>query len=213
MMRRAEIEAVLRQEHLIVSGIVTEDVPGETLLLLSPDEPDFWLRFTDSPEYLDGQPDPMNRWSEAAMARILPQIEGARALFPFGGPPWQPFIDWAIRSGRAHPSPVGLLVHDHAGMFISYRAALALPYALDAPPPPAASPCEGCHAPCRTACPVDAFATGEYNVPACKAHLDTPEGQSCRAGCLVRQACPVGQDLRLPAQSAFHMEAFHPDAT
>jgi epoxyqueuosine reductase len=48
---------------------------------------------------------------------------GAKALFPFGGPPWHPFIAWAKRSGRAWESPVGFLVHDQAGLMVSYRAA------------------------------------------------------------------------------------------
>jgi hypothetical protein len=211
----AKIEGILRQEFLFVSGHVTDDLPSgvQTLLLLSPKEPDFWGHFTASPEFHDGSPDPLNRWTTAAVARLTPQIEGSASLFPFGGPPWQPFIDWAKRSGSAHPSPVGLLVHEKAGLFISYRAALALPYAIDMTDHPNASPCEACTAPCLTACPVNAFANGEYNVPACKAYLDAPAGQNCRMGCKVRRAGPVGHGLRLPAQSAFHMEAFHPNAT
>lgn len=210
-MSLAEIEEVLRQEHLFVSGIVHENLPdgAKCLLMVSPDEPGFWGMFTQSPEYQDGAADPMNRWTEAALARLVPQIAGACAFFPFGGPPWQPFIDWATRSGQAHPSPVGLMVHARAGLFISYRAAIALPYRLDLAG--SARPCDGCSQPCLTACPVDAFAGGSYDVPKCKAHLETDAGRVCRNGCLVRRACPVGHSLRLPEQSAFHMEAFHPD--
>ena len=120
------------------------------------------------------------------------------------------FIDWAKKSGRAHPSPVGLLVHDRAGLFISYRAAIVLPYRLKMAG--SARPCGDCAQPCVMACPVDAFASGSYDVPKCKAFLETEEGRACRDGCLVRRACPVGHSLRLPEQSAFHMEAFHPDA-
>jgi len=56
-----------------------------------------------------------------------------------------------------------------------------------------------------------AFAGGSYDVAACKAHLETPEGAECYKGCKVRRACPISQSYgRLEAQSEFHMKAFHP---
>jgi hypothetical protein len=61
---------------------------------------------------------------------------GAKALFPFTGPPWHPFIAWARRSGRAWESPVGFLVHDRAGLMVSYRGALALSHRIDLPATP-----------------------------------------------------------------------------
>lgn len=209
----ATIKEIVASERLFVSGIVTDALPegAKSLLLLSPDEPAFWEWFTESPEYSDGDPDPMNRWSEAAMVRIIPQIPGATAFFPFGGPPWHPFIGWALASGRVFSSPVQLLAHETAGLFVSYRAALALPYAL-AQEQAVSSPCLPCDAPCVSACPIDAFASGSYDVPACKAHISTSKGAECHTnGCLVRRACPIGQTRRLPEQSAFHMKAFHPD--
>ncbi len=179
-----------------------------TLVLLGPDEPDFWALFTGSDEYRDGLPDPMNRWSERVVGGLAADWGGS-ALFPFGGPPWRPFLRWATRAGTAHASPVGLLVHNSAGLFISYRGAVALPRRLDLPRP-AASPCIDCPAPCLTACPVGALGAGhDYDVPACKAHLATPAGAECRNGCLVRRACPVSQGFgRRTEQSAFHMSAF-----
>jgi len=78
-------------------------------------------------------------------------------------------------------------------------------------PEPARSPCSYCIGPCITACPVMAFAGGSYDVAACKAHLETPEGAECYQGCKVRRACPISQSYgRLEAQSEFHMKAFHP---
>lgn len=209
----ATITQVAATEHLYVSGILypTHDDPvpdgTQTIVLLSPDEPAFWEHFSRSAEYKDGTSDPLDRWSVAAFARITAQMD-ARALFPFGGPPWMPFISWAKRSGRAHSSPVGLLCHDTTGLFTSYRGALALREKL-AIPPTGPSPCTDCAAPCTMACPVDAFATGSYDVPLCKSHILSDAGTDCRTGgCLVRRACPVGADRRLPAQSAFHMKAF-----
>jgi ferredoxin len=179
-----------------------------TLLLVGPAAPAFWERFRTSPEYADGAPDPLNRWSERVIGAIAAQAGGV-AVFPFGGPPWAPFTAWARRSGRVWDSPVGLLVHAEAGLFVSFRGALALPHAAPVPEP-AARPCDGCAAPCIDACPVGALDGAGYDVPACHAFLDTGAGADCLGrGCAVRRACPVGADLRPEAQSAFHMAAFH----
>jgi epoxyqueuosine reductase len=183
--------------------------PGTgTLVLLGPDEPAFWAQFRAGPEFADGRPDPLDRWTRR-VAEGLARTLGGTALLPFGGPPWQPFTAWARRSGAAWQSPVHLLVHARAGLFVSYRAALALPERLELPPPSAA-PCPACAQPCRTACPAGALGPDGYDVAACHAWLDTAAGADCLArGCAVRRACPVGAGRRPEAQSAFHMAAFH----
>lgn len=181
-----------------------------TLVLLGPDEPRFWPPFTRSPEYLDGAPDPLDRWSKRVAGELAAAF-GGEAVFPYDGPPYAPFLHWAARGGQAWVSPVGLLVDAQAGLWISYRAALALPALLDLPPAPEPV-CDTCaDRPCAGACPVGALAPGGgYDVAACKAHLATPEGADCRQeGCRVRRACPVSARFgREPAQSAFHMRAF-----
>lgn len=175
-----------------------------TLLLLGP-APDFWDHLTAQPEW-DGAPDPVDRWTTRVIGDLAGRF-GGTALFPFGGPPWHPFIGWAKRSGRAWESPVTLLVHDRAGLMVSYRGALALPDRLDLPPPPDAPPCVTCNAPCVAACPPRALTVGGYDVPACKDFL--ARSTECRSGCLVRRACPVSQAYaRDPRQSAYHMEVF-----
>jgi len=186
-----------------------DEVPGHaTLVLLGPDGPGFWPHFTAQPEYSDDRPDPMDRWSTRIITEVAREL-GGKAVFPFGGPPWQPFIDWARRSGRAWPSPVGLLVHDAAGLMVSYRGAIALPERLDLPPP-GTRPCDTCaDQPCRNACPVSALTPEGYDVPICRADLDR-DGNDCRArGCAVRRACPVSEAYARPeVQSAFHMGYF-----
>lgn len=189
-----------------------DNVPNgiKTLLLLGPYEPGFWPNFTASPEYLDGAPDPLDRWSKRVITPWA-NSRNAGAIFPSDSPPYAPFISWAKTSGRAWSSPVGLLVHDVAGLFVSYRAAVALPVRIDLPAT-GQNPCVTCRKPCLTACPVNAL-TGEYDVARCKSHLNTPAGKICmETGCLVRNACPAGHNYgRLPQQSAFHMAAFNPD--
>lgn len=182
---------------------------AQTLVMLGPDEPAFWMIFTASPEYQDGAPHPLDRWSKRVTAELAKPLDGT-AIFPYDGPPYAPFLNWALRSETCWASPVGLLVHSEAGLFISFRAALALPQHLE-PSTRAHSPCSTCKdRPCETACPVGALARAQdYDVPACVAHMTSAEGAACRQGCLVRRACPVSATFgRLPEQSAFHMRAF-----
>ncbi|WP_172299160.1 ferredoxin [Pseudoruegeria sp. HB172150] len=212
-----EIAKWLAPEHLEVFGAfhpapddrVPEDT--KTLLLLGPAEPGFWTHVTTSPEFADGGPDPLDRWSARAITDIAEAL-GATPLFPFGRPPYLPFFTWALKSGRAWQSPVALLVHDRAGLMVSYRGALALPWRLDLPETPPC-PCDTCATrPCLTACPVVALTSAGYDLNSCHAFLDTPVGDDCLTdGCRVRRLCPVSQSYgRLPDQSGFHMRAFHP---
>ena len=182
---------------------------GATLVLLGAG-PEFWPVFTASPEYADGAPNPIDRWSRRVIGALVP---GVPAVFPFDGPPYAPFLAWARASGAAWDSPVGMLVHAEAGLMISYRGAVIFRGELPLPPRKAAAPCAACAAPCTTACPVDALSAARgYDVAACHAFLDTADGQDCLTlGCRARRACPVSQNFgRDPAQSAFHMKAFHP---
>lgn len=207
----AQIERAAQARHLSIRGAFhPSDLDGvQTLILLGPDEPAFWPAFKASPEYQDGAPDPMDRWSERVI-RDLAKPLNTKAVFPFGGPPHAPFFRWARDSGRAHHSPINLLVHDQAGLFISYRGGLAFAERLDLPDARHAAPCTDCGAPCLHACPVGAFANGRYDVALCKSYLTTPRGQECLTqGCAARRACPISQRFgRLPEQSAFHMRAF-----
>jgi len=177
-----------------------------TITLIGPDEPAFWGVFCKSPEYHDGAPDPLDRWSARVLGAVAEELD-AEALFPFGGPPYAPFFTWAKLSGRFWASPIDFLVHDDAGLFVSFRGAIR--WQAEPQPGTGPKPCLTCAGqPCASACPVGAFHHG-YDVAACKAHVASDAGTTCRtSGCLARRACPVGQGTRLPAQAAFHMEAF-----
>lgn len=194
-------------QGLMVAGHCAQG--DATIVLIAPDEPAFWRVFSTSPEFGDGQADALDRWSKRVITSWAAQI-AARALFPSDGPPYHPFVTWALDSGRCWSSPTGMLVHDRMGLFISFRGALALPQRLaDRPARP--SPCTGCASPCMSACPVGAFASG-YDVALCHGLLDQPQGLDCmKFGCRVRRACPISKGCgRLPEQSAWHMRQFHP---
>lgn len=210
----ARIETALAPHFLTVLGgfNLAEDEAGlpkgtRSLLLLGPREPGFWPHLTSQPEW-DGAPDPVDRWSRRVIGRIACDLR-AKALFPFGGPPYHPFFQWALRSGRIRQSPLRLLVHDEQGLMVSFRGALALKQRVELPP--SDPPCPDCAAPCLTACPVGALGAEGYDVARCHQHLDQPAGAEClSAGCLARRACPVSLTYaRMKDQSAYHMRQFH----
>jgi len=180
----------------------------KTLILLGPRDQYFWPIFANSPEKTDGAPDPLDRWSERVVSDLAKKL-GAWAVFPFGGPPYAPFYSWALRCGNIYSSPIRLLVHQHMGLYVSFRGALALPWHLDLPQTNP-SPCIGCSAPCQNACPVEAFKHRAYDVASCRAHINGPDSLSCRlTGCAARRACPISKNAARPqAQSAFHMKTF-----
>ena len=210
----ADIELLAARHHLaVLGGFAAEpkdDLPSgtRTLILLGPKEPGFWPHLITQPEW--NKPDPVDRWSQRVIGTMACDL-GAQALFPFGGPPWHPFYRWAIRSGRSWDSPVRLLVHDQAGLFVSFRGALALREAVQLPPAPP-RPCDTCATkPCLNACPVGALTPAGYDLQNCHKFLDTVAGQDCmNKGCAVRGACPVSLAYaRMPEQSAYHMGQFH----
>lgn len=207
------LEAAASDEQLALFGTlptIPDDALGVgTVVLLGPKEPGFWDHVTATPEFADGQPDPLDRWSHRIITALANAV-GGTPLFPFGAPV-RPFIGWALRSGRAWSAPVGLLVHDTAGLMVSYRGAVLLPDG-DLDPHQGDSPCTICATkPCLSACPVTALTADGYDLAACHSYLDTAEGADCMSqGCAVRRSCPVSATYqRRPIQSAFHMRQFH----
>jgi hypothetical protein len=172
-----------------------------------------WGKFASSPEFRDGAPDPLDRWS-TRVAHALADNWSATALSPASGPPWWPFQRWALRAEPLHRSPLGILLHPVYGSWHAYRAALlfAEPIVI----PRASSwphPCESCvERPCLRRCPVDAVARQGFDVARCRGHLARVEGSSCmESGCGARAACPLGAEHRYGLeQAAFHMRALRP---
>lgn len=153
--------------------------PASTLLMLGWTGGRQWPVFAASPEYGDGRPHPLDRWSRRMIDAQALRI-GGTALYPFGGPPHLPFLRWATRAEPVAPSPLGLLIHPDWGLWHAWRGAIALPGRLDLPPSTdRPSPCARCLArPCLT-------------------HVAFDDA---------RMACPVGVPYAA-AQQAFHRKA------
>jgi hypothetical protein len=170
-----------------------------------------WGAFAASPEASDGSGHPLDRWSGRLIEALAREL-GAKAFFPFGGPPFWPFQQWAQRAEPVHPSPIGILIHPRYGLWHSYRGALGFSERLAVPEPATIpSPCESCIGRwCLKTCPVGAFSPGAYDVAACAGHVQSRAGADCMDfGCRARRACPVGPEHAYgPDQAQFHMRAF-----
>jgi len=170
-----------------------------------------WSVFAGAPEYSDGAPHPLDRWSRRVIDGLADEL-GGFALYPFDGPPYWPFQRWAQRADSVWPSPLGLLIHADYGLWHSYRGAVA--FAEDVFPAPreaASRPCDACSdKPCLAACPVGAFTGERYDLNACAEHLRSDAGGECLSqGCLARRACPVGRQYSYDeGQMRFYMRAF-----
>lgn len=158
-----------------------------------------------------GGPDPLDTWSKDVIGPIA-AMAGATAWFP-SDPPWQPFQRWAMRAEGLKASPLGILIHPVYGLWHGYRGALgfAVPAAAEPVVRPVDHPCDTCRdRPCLTTCPAAAVRADAFDVPGCRSHLRTPQGQGgcLRGGCLARAACPVGAAYRYgDDQLRFHMAA------
>ncbi|MGI9291704.1 MAG: ferredoxin [Gammaproteobacteria bacterium] len=191
---------------------VTDGVSPQTLMLFGNAGSSIWKAFSSSTEYRDGEPDPLNRWSER-IGNMLADEWGGKALFPFGGPPYQPFLRWAKKAEKLESSQLGMLMHPVYGLWHAYRFAVALPDILDmdASSHAEAHACDSCvDKPCLKGCPVNAFDGSRYDLETCYRHLESdPESACHRFGCQARVACPEGINyVYEPDHAAFHMEKF-----
>lgn len=186
---------------------VAPGLPARTLVLLGFTGAIQWSAFTSSAEFADGQRHPLDRWSARVVGRLATDF-GARALFPFGGPPWWPFQQWAQRAEALHSSPLGILMHAKFGLWHAYRGALLFATEFTVPPRQSwPSPCASCvGAPCIASCPAGAVTAQGFDRGACAAHVASPQGVACRSGCLARASCPVAVPHRYGTeQASFHM--------
>lgn len=179
-----------------------------TLVLIGNAGPDMWRAVAGQ---MPDDPNPMDAWTKRVIDKIAAEFD-ARAAYPFQGPPYYPFQQWAMKADNVFQTPIGPLIHPVYGMWHAYRGALLFGGYIDLPDrPDIKSPCDTCaDKPCLTSCPVSAFSANGYDVPACRSHIGSPDGADCLGnGCRARRTCPVGQDyIYEPAQAAFHMRHF-----
>jgi hypothetical protein len=106
------------------------------------------------------------------------------------------FRTLAWEAGLGHPSKLGLLLHPVYGPWLGLRAAC---FTTDSVAPtgplPGPAPCDGCPAPCVTACLGNAMSSERgWDVRACASFHET--SRACHRDCASRVACPVGEAHR-----------------
>ena len=196
---------------------------AKALLLFGNAGSSIWSTFSASDEYCDGLNDPMNRWSERVGNEIALELNGL-ALFPFGGPPYKPFIQWAKKAESLGNSRLGMLIHPDYGLWHAYRFGIALPRSfpeLDRHAETGRSAENECldssalcticvDQPCLDSCPVNAFSDEGYDVEGCYGFLKENPNSDCRNHtCSARLACPEGRSFSYEkAHARFHMDAF-----
>ena len=180
----------------------------QTIIMIGNAGPAMWRTFSSK---IPKTPNPLDAWTRQNLSPIADSF-GAKAIYPFDGPPYYPFQKWAMQAENVFPSPIGPLIHPVFGLWHAYRAAFLFSEHLDMPVKAStASPCDTCaDQPCLNTCPINAFTPGNYDVSGCRTFIATPEGHDClHSGCLARRACPVGQDYIYQAEQAeFHMQSF-----
>lgn len=131
-----------------------------------------------------------------------------RVAFPFEDQPLAlSFMHLAECAGLGRRSLLGVLVHPQFGPWMALRAALLLPFVVEAPrPADGFDPCPGCvERPCIAACPAGAVGRDGWDVPRCAAHRLSASGDGCDAGCHARIACVLAPEHRYPPEAlAFH---------
>ena len=155
---------------------------------------------------------PLDEYTRAVVGAALgPLPPGARVLWPFlDAEPRVSFVHLAECAGLGRPSLLGVLVHPEYGPWIALRAAVLLPFGLDAPrPADGFDPCGRClERPCRAACPAAAVGPTGFDRARCVAERLAAHPDACASGCHARVACPHGRAHRYPDEAlAFHQAA------
>jgi hypothetical protein len=157
-----------------------------------------------NPERLASEPHPLNRYV-AELVSALPVHP--RRRWALATDRTVPLRQLARDAGLGFPSRLGLLLHPTFGPWLGLRAVCFTDEELPPTGPlPGPAPCEGCAAPCQTACPGGALDSGAFDVRACATvHV---QDTCCAVTCHARDACPVGAEHRYP-ELAVH---YHNDA-
>jgi hypothetical protein len=219
-----EVEELANQYGLVIRGGFEveqgDDVPefsqgklAKTLVLFGNAGSSIWREFSNSPEYADNKTDPLNRWS-GRIGNEMALTLGGQAYFPFGEPPYRPFIKWAKKSETLTPSKLGMLIHPKYGLWHAYRFAITFDSKLSLPGSQTVSEdiCSNCvEQPCLNQCPVGAFTGKDYDVESCYHFLKATPAASCHTHtCMARLACPEGAKFNYHLDHAqFHMKAFY----
>ncbi|MGI9493706.1 MAG: hypothetical protein ACR2QF_15010, partial [Geminicoccaceae bacterium] len=125
--RYRELGSTLERKGLLILGhfsiaddeIVLPDraVQPKTIALVGNAGSSFWPFFSAAREE---RPDlTLDRWTQETVGSVADQFS-VTPLYPFEGPPFLPFTQWAIRTRTLSPSPIGLTIHPEYGLWHAF---------------------------------------------------------------------------------------------
>ncbi len=198
-----------------------DDLPkGDVFVIIASIGASFWKQFTNA------MPDTANPFDDYSK-QVLHQIthhHGADIYHP-SDKPYLPFQHYCLMLNDIygiplfHRSPLGILFHQHYGLWYGLRGLLALGDIADddmqewqtAIKPLAINDgvghndCVNCeNQPCVASCPAGAVQNNSFNVAKCSAYIvDMPN--RCTNSCVARDACPYGSRHRYPNQKLTYL--------
>jgi epoxyqueuosine reductase QueG len=167
----------------------------------------FFTAFRRSPEAAHPT-DPVDQYTRRVAAALAEDLDG-RAIFAFEsrGGAYADFVALGRAAGLGSPSRLGLLLHPEYGPWLSLRAVVLTPRALDATGSLADfDPCAGCPAPCAAACHGLALRSERFDAAECE--IAREREPSCHSRCDARRACVVGREHRYSEAAEAHHMAF-----
>jgi|GEM_PF-79743 len=151
--------------------------------------------------------DPVDDFSQKLTEHfICHYLPAAQTHIFYPGPSSVSLMQLGALANWSHPSPLGLGIHPHYGLWFAYRAAFLTTAVLPLQRKElSARPCDSCvEKPCVTACPAGATSDSQpFDVQICYDHR-LQSGSDCASQCLARAACPVGAEYVYSNQQTAH---------
>ena len=113
-----------------------------------------------------------------------------------------PMMKLAYEAGLGSPGRLGILLHPVFGPWLAVRALLYLPFSVADGEPQRFDPCNGCPAPCATACLGQVVHESGLDPSGC--FRTRVLKSACRVGCAARSACVVGPEHAYPPRQLEH---------
>lgn len=163
-----------------------------------------WERFVASPERALDR-DPLDVYTRRVLGEAARLADPPAAIGFYADrrdSVYLPLVSLARRAGFGSPGRVGVLIHPVYGPWIGVRAVLLLAEDVPFREPDAWAPCDGCPAPCVSACHGRVIGPSGVDAAACyQVRLTLP---ACATRCDARSACVVAPEHAYSAEQTAH---------
>lgn len=152
------------------------------------------------PEHLVAEPHPLDAFVRRSVHAASAALGDRPHRWVLSAANESIFLDFrmmAEMAGVGTRGRLGLLMHPVHGPWLGLRAACIVAGEVGPVSPPLTpSPCDGCPAPCVTACPGAAFPQGRFSIGRCASFQG--DSDACALSCHSRRACPAGAGSAYP---------------